>query len=461
MRRELAGLAFLLATAMATGPTVGDEVRDFYNVVAPDGADPWVIRGPNGWYYATLTTGRDVTLIRSKTLSGLGGGERRVIYRPPAGVENLWAPEIHEIDGKWYVYVASDDGASANHRMSVLENPSADPFTGAFTLKGKVADLSADRWAIDATVFRTGGRLYMLWSGWEGTEDVEQDLYIAPMRNPWTLSGPRVRIVRPTLPWEVRGGPPSVAEGPQVLVRGDRVFVVYSASGSWTDSYCLGLLSARVDADLLAPLSWTKHAGPIFASANGVFGPGHCSFVRSPDGQEDWIVYHTARRKGSGWSRLVRTQRFEWDADGTPRLGEPAPPDRPIALPGGEPSRIRVEAESAELSGLAKAVPHPSCSGGAKVVGLGAQGGSATFTVTPACAGPHVLVIRSGGEGRATLQLVVNDGAVKVVNCQDNGVDRWTNAFARVDLEPGANRIRLAKGEGSAEVDCLDLIPGP
>ncbi len=182
------------------------------------------------------------------------------------------------------------------------------------------------------------------------------------------------------------------------------------------------------------------------------------SFVRSPDGREDWIVYHAARRKGSGWSRLVRAQRLDWDADGTPRLVEPAPPDRPIALPGGEPTRIRVEAE---LAGLAKAVPHPSCSGGAKLVGLGAQGGSATFTITPAFAGPHVLVIRPGGEGRATLRLAVNDGAVKVVTCRDDGVDRWTNAFARVDLKPGPNRIRLAKGEGSAEVDCLDLIPGP
>jgi GH43 family beta-xylosidase len=254
----------LAAPAPATAAEPGREVGNFFNVLAPDGADPWVWRHTDGRYYLTMTTGRNLTVVRSETLSGLGGGERKVVWTPPEfgpASRNLWAPELHQIDGKWYLYYAADDGDNARHRMYVLENEAADPFLGAFRWKGKLSAPGEDRWAIDGTVFRAGGTLYFLWSGWEGDEDVRQLLYLAPMRDPWTLAGPRVEISRPTLPWEVRGAPPAVNEGPEVLVRGGSVFVVYSASGSWTDHYCLGLLSAPAGANLLDPASWTKRPG--------------------------------------------------------------------------------------------------------------------------------------------------------------------------------------------------------
>ena len=109
---------------------------------------------------------------------------------------NIWAPELHRLRGKWYVYFAADDGQNRNHRMFALENASEDPFEGTFVEKGRVFDPAADRWAIDGTAIDLNGRLYFLWSGWEGTEDVDQRLYIAPMSDPWTISGPRVEISR-------------------------------------------------------------------------------------------------------------------------------------------------------------------------------------------------------------------------------------------------------------------------
>lgn len=110
------------------------------------------------------------------------------------------------------------------------------------------------------------------------------------------------------------------------------------------------------------PASWTKRNQPIFASANGVYGPGHHSIVTSPDGTEDWIIYHSARWPGSGWTRNVRTQKFSWNTDNTPNLGEPVNPNNPIAAPSGEPARIRYEAEQALLVKIRLAL-HPRRSG--------------------------------------------------------------------------------------------------
>jgi len=456
--------ASIIVASLAAGAT--GEVRDFYNVIAPGGADPWVCRHEDGFYYATVTTGRDVTILRARTLSGLGGGERKVAWRPtgsgPAS-DNIWAPELHRFDGKWYVYFAADDGENANHRMYALENASVDPFQGKFVLKGKVADPGSDRWAIDGTAFRHGGRLYFLWSGWEGTDDVHQGLYIAPMANPWTLAGARVEISRPTLDWETRGGPPAVNEGPQVLIKGGAVSVVFSAGASWTDHYCLGLLQARAGGDLLDPATWSKRPEPVFAGGNGVVGPGHGSFTRSPDGREDWIVYHAARRPGSGWNRHLRIQPFGWLADGTPHFGQPAHPDRPIALPGGEPARLRIEAEAAGLRGTVRGVSRTGASGGGLVAGLDDPGDAVEFDLPAGASGTHHIAVRFGNDtpgGVVASQVVsVNDGPPVAVRYPHFGPGRWSSVVVPVELRAGPNRVRFARGRGVAELDCLDFIP--
>lgn len=467
--RRLRGVilvAVLLGCWPARAAAAGTAVRDFFNVVAPRGADPWVFRHTDGRYYMTVTTGRDIVLWRSETLSGIGGGERKVIWTPPAAgphSKELWAPELHRLRGKWYVYYAADDGDNANHRMYVLENEAADPFRGTFVFKGRVRDRDHDRWAIDGTAFEAGGELYFLWSGWDGTENVRQNLYIARMSDPWTIAGGRVEISRPQYPWETRGGPPAVNEGPEVLVRGRSIHVVYSAAASWTDHYCLGLLTARAGTDLLNPSSWRKHPEPVLRSGNGVFGPGHCSFVKSPDGREDWIVYHSARRPGSGWDRLVRCQPFSWDKDDVPRFGAPAPPDVPIPLPGGEPGHDRYEAERAALGGTARAARHPGASGGAKVGSIDTPESYVEFDVEVKAAGLYNLSVRSAngsaGDAVATHKLSVNGKALRDVRYRNSGRDNWSNVVLRVELAAGSNKVRFGTGEKTAEIDCLDVFP--
>lgn len=298
-----------------------------------------------GLLYYCYSTGRGINVRVSARLELIGRGDESVLWTAPdAGAysQNVWAPEMHRIGDRWYIYFAADDGENKNHRMYVLRSEGGDP-AGPYAFVGKVADQS-DRWAIDGTVYQSDtGNLYFIWSGPpEGVppEDVppedesgQQNLYIAAMSDPVTVDGQQVLISSPEFDWE-RVGDPDVNEGPTVLRRGDKVHVIYSASGSWTDDYCLGRLTL-VGEDPLKAGAWVKHDVPVFKKTDKVFGPGHAGFVRvdNESGSTDWIVYHAARSKGSGWDRDVRLQPFGWDDEGNPEFGEPIPAGKPIAVP--------------------------------------------------------------------------------------------------------------------------------
>ena len=308
----------------------------FTNPLLSSGADPWVIESKGNYYY-THTTGRNLVLYKTSSLAGLKTAERKVIWTPPDSTmysKQIWAPELHRINNKWYFYFAADDGKNENHRLYVLENRNEDPMQGEWTFKGKIAD-SSDKWAIDGSVFQHKAQWYMIWSGWEGDVNKQQDIYIAKLKNPWTIDGKRVRISSPVFDWERHGdlndvnNPPHVAvnEGPQILRNKDHLFIVYSASGCWTDYYGLGLLRFTGKENLLDSSSWEKSTEPVFTTSleDKVFAPGHNSFFTSPDGKEDWILYHANNEPGLGCgrNRAPRAQKFTWNKDGTPNFGKP------------------------------------------------------------------------------------------------------------------------------------------
>ena len=440
-------------------------VSNFFNVINQDGADPWVYKHTDGNYYMTKTTGNNITLWRSKTLTGLDAGDSKVVFTPPAtgpNSQDIWAPELHWINNAWYLYYAADDGVNDNHRMYVLRNTSADPMSGTWTDLGKIYDASNDRWAIDGTVLDLNGKLYFIWSGWPGTTNTTQNLYIAPMDTPSHISGSRVQISAPTYSWETVGSP-TVNEGPEVIVHNGVISLVYSASGSWTDSYCLGLLMASTTSDLLNPASWTKRSTPVFQSGNGIYGPGHASFTTSPNGTEDWIVYHAARYQGAGWTRNIRTQRFTWNADNTPNFGTPAAPNSPIAIPAGEPARDRYEAENQLLLGGAAVVSTPTASGGKKAGYIDTTSSFVEFTVTVPTDGMYVLYARTdngtagGPWAYHTLSVNANPGTNFYV--ANSGWDNWGTSTARVYLNAGINKIRFTGNTNYAEIDELDVFP--
>ncbi|MGE5498750.1 MAG: family 43 glycosylhydrolase [Syntrophothermus sp.] len=304
----------------------------FTNPVVQGKADPWVIKANRSYYYCFSSNNR-IWVTKSAKLQEIGKDSPKEVWAAIPGTNysnDLWAPELHYLNGKWYIYVAADDGNNFNHRIYVLEGSSQDP-QDKFVLKGKLSALT-DRWAIDGTVLTTDdNKMYFIWSGWRGYENAKQELYIAPMSNPWTISGERVIISSPELDWELHGIP-LINEGPEVLKHNGSIFIIYSASGSWTDDYCLGQLTFT-GGDILNHTSWIKNELPVFKSTGNVFGPGHASFVKSPDDKEDWIVYHAAKKQGSGWDRNIRIQKFIWNSDGSPNFGIPVSEDVKIPVP--------------------------------------------------------------------------------------------------------------------------------
>jgi GH43 family beta-xylosidase len=313
-----------------------DSLVTFTNPLLPSGADPYSYY-KDGYYYYTHTQGNAITIWKTKNLAHLKMAERKTIFTPPEGTsysKQIWAPEIHFIDNRWYAYFAADNGNNTFHRMYVLENPSPDPMKGEWFFKGKISD-DSDKWAIDGDVFIYRKQLYFVWSGWEGDQNGQQNIYIAKMKNPWTIESKRVLISSSTYDWEMNGdlndpqNPPhvNVNEGPQALQHGKKLFIIYSASGCWTDFYALGLLSFAGKKNLLQAKKWKKNPEPVFKQSkeNGVYAPGHNSFFKSPNGKEDWILYHANSKPGQGCGRYrsPRTQKFTWNKDGTPNFGEP------------------------------------------------------------------------------------------------------------------------------------------
>lgn len=315
----------------------------FTNPLLNSGPDPWVIR-EDSFYYYMHTMGNKITVWKTKAITKLNQAKTVTVWTAPsagANSKNIWAPELHKLDNKWYIYyTAGASGDLSTQRTFVLENSSKNPDEGEWIDKGQIKDPDADFFAIDGTILEYNGKDYFLWSGHISATDNTQRIYIAPMSNPWTLEGPRVEISFPQYEWE-KIGSPDVNEGPEILKNKEgKVFLIYSASGCWTDDYSLGLLSLKTGGDPLNPADWTKASAPVFTKSpeNGVFGPGHNGFFKSPDGTEDWIIYHANPTAGLGCSnaRSPRAQKFSWNADGTPNFGEPVKINTKIRKPSGE-----------------------------------------------------------------------------------------------------------------------------
>lgn len=305
----------------------------YKNPIVLQRADPWVLRHEDGLYYFTASVPEydRIELRRSPTIQGLGQAEPRVIWRKhETGVmgHHIWAPELHHIDGVWYIYFAAGRAEAIwDIRMWALSNEAKDPFAGKWVERGQIRT-DWESFSLDATTFEHRGRRYMIWAQSDPKVGPGTSLYMAAMRDPLTLELPQVCISKPELPWEIVGH--RVNEGPAVLKRDGRIFVTYSASAT-DHNYCMGLLTADADADLLDPRSWAKSPEPVFATneAASQYGPGHNSFTVAEDGQTTVLVYHARPYRDvhpdplRDPNRHTRAQAVHWRADGTPDFGTP------------------------------------------------------------------------------------------------------------------------------------------
>jgi GH43 family beta-xylosidase len=328
-------------TSPTSPPPTGGTTHTFTNPLKAQGPDPWLTYY-NGYYYlATTTWTNKITMRRSATLGGLASAAEQTIFTlsRPNGAGTMWAPEFHLLDGpngkRWYLYYVAgrEPYDLGTQRIHVLESAGTDPM-GPYSFKADLLDPTQDNtWELDPSILQLNGKLYLLGTYYNGS----QPNFIRELANPWTAAGTRHLLSSPTSNWETAGG--AVNEGAEAIQHGGKTFIVFSASHCSTPDYKLGLLTYN-GGDPLNASSWVKSASPVFQrnDAAGVYGPGHNGFFKSPDGTEDWIVYHATNNPGGNCdlNRSTRAQKFTWNADGTPNFGKPVGLGVTLTAPSGE-----------------------------------------------------------------------------------------------------------------------------
>ncbi|WP_405062650.1 glycoside hydrolase family 43 protein [Kribbella sp. NBC_01505] len=332
--------AVLVGTVASTAPTVKAQAAEpqehaamsqtFRNPVNPS-ADPSMLVY-NGKYYVATTRGDRIGIWSSNSLATLLIQPEQVVWRDsdPSRNTQMWAPAFRHVGNRWYIYYTASDGVDSNHRMYVLESAGNDPL-GPYSFKAKIADFG--EYAIDGEPITVNGQQYFVWTGPGRGMGGPQQLYIVRMSNPWTSVGQRVAI-------PADGGCNEVREGPTPLYGRDRIFLTYSSCDTGKPDYQLWMKSLANNADPMVASNWQQHPGPIFSrnDSTGVWGPGHHSFFKSPDGTQDWIAYHGKNTSNYTYNfRTSRAQKISWNADGTPNLGSPLAAGATQNLPSGDP----------------------------------------------------------------------------------------------------------------------------
>ncbi|MBQ6884027.1 MAG: family 43 glycosylhydrolase [Clostridia bacterium] len=317
--------------------------KPFTNPIAPQSvADPFIIYdNQTQYYYGLYTEGVHLKIYRHRHVAELfTNGEGKTIFVPDGthGIwGDIWAPDMHKgCDGCWYVYASGRiTKEPGEKRIFGLKSLTDDPF-GDWEFIGIPAP---DVYSIDPTVFVTDlGDTYMCYSRVDPVYG--QVLDISKMINP-SRCGAAYTIARAELDWEAvapHTGSNAILEGGFFVENKGRLFLIYSANGCFSKYYALGVLE-YIGGDPCLAQSWKKRPKPLLSFGNGVYGPGHASFFRSPDGTELWCAYHGMDNANSDMSpdyRYCHLQRVKFDKTGYPVMGEPIGDDTLITPPSGE-----------------------------------------------------------------------------------------------------------------------------
>ena len=296
-------------------------------------ADPYVYLHEDGKYYflASLPEYNGIAIRCADSLKGLADAVEVMVWKKhekgPMSF-HVWAPEMHYISGKWYIYFAAGDVDDVwNIRPYVLECTGSDPMTDAWVERGMMQCADEDEFSfrafsLDATIFKNKGNYYYVWAEKVGVGKQISNLYIAQMESPTKLKTVQVLLTTPDYDWERKGF--WVNEGPAVIKRNGKIYLTYSASETGID-YCMGMLSVSEDADVLDPRAWEKKRFPVLCSdeSRKIYGPGHNSFTKDEQGN-DILVFHARTETEIIGNPLYNPNRhamlmkFGWNSEGEP-----------------------------------------------------------------------------------------------------------------------------------------------
>lgn len=293
-------------------------------------ADPYILRRDGHYYFTASVPAFDKVILRkADTLEGIAAAPEKTVWNRHESGEmscNIWAPEIHWVDGAWYIYFAAargsaDENGCFDHRTYALVNENPDPMEGVFREAGRI-DTGWESFTIDSTVTVFGGKRYFIWAQRDFDIPGNSNLYIAEMKNALELKLPAVRLSVPEYDWECQGF--LVNEGPGCLQHDGNLYMTYS--GSATDErYAMGLLTLKAGSDPLDPGAWQKSPVPVMTTEeqNGLYGPGHNSFTTDAEGN-DILVFHARPYPGfkgdalSDPNRHCFLRKIHYTPDGIP-----------------------------------------------------------------------------------------------------------------------------------------------
>lgn len=329
LRYALVGVTLLTSPSILADTNHNNTVKPIDNPIVLQRADPQLIRDSKSGCYTFMGTSPkfdEIELRQACRLNDLKLAQPKVIWRKkdsgPMSV-NIWAPELHKVEGDWYIYFAAGDKSQPfSIRMYALKNTASDPMQGEWQEMGRITT-HLDSFSLDATTFAHNGKRYLVWAQQNAQRSYNSALWIAEMDSPTSIKLPVTLLSEPTLDWEVLGY--KVNEGAAVIKHGNKVFMTYSASAT-DHRYAMGLLWADASADLLDPGAWHKSPEPVFTTQPeiGRYGPGHNSFVKAEDGVTDLMIYHSRDYKElqgtplTDPNRHARARILQWDENGFP-----------------------------------------------------------------------------------------------------------------------------------------------
>lgn len=439
--------------------------------------DPWLYKHTDGYYYYTHSGSGGIKVSKTKSPTFLKEDDNdetrtKIIFRQKSiDVVEIWAPEIFFVDGYWYCYfTAAKDlqetlEKDTSRRTYGMKSKTNDIF-GEWEIAVKI-DLPDDYRSIDATFFAYQGKQYIVYAGWPSSknQNYRQNLYINLLENPLKVDPSettRHLISEPNKIFEIDGGT-AQNEGPCMLFSpSETPYLLYSGSYSGGDNYCICYLKLTGN-NLLEQSSWEKCAEPLMKTDmaySEIIAPGHNSVFKSPDGKEDWICYHSAKKSGSGWDRQIRLQKLDYKDD-TPFVEKIYKASDEVPLPSGDNvKRYKFEAENATLTDDCFVIEQEGFASNNKAVSISNEG-NISFEIMVKKNGKYALGIRFSNRDSLQTNINVNvnnvDNEVFTPNTQYD--DSYLMSWFFTDLyikKNGQNNIKIT-ADSSIYIDCLVL----
>lgn len=316
-----ARLAALALVAALTGCTAAAPLELSGDLAAHDPA--LVIDGADWYVFATGSTAGDGNIqIRHSDdgesweyLGEVWKQKPEWIVESVRGVTNLWAPEVIEHDGTWYLYYAASTFGSNHSVIALATNTTLDPsdLDYEWVDRGEVfaSKTSDDVNAIDpGIVVDEHGTPWMAFgSFWSGLSIVELEWPSGMLAEGAEL-----------IPIADRRTPPNAIEAPYIVRHDGDYFLFFSR-----DSCCRGLQSTYnmavgrsdsvtgpyLDRDGMPLLE--NGGTPLLATQGDRIGPGGQSVWG------DYLAFHYYDGTAGGAPRLD-IRRIIWDAEGWPTL---------------------------------------------------------------------------------------------------------------------------------------------